>query len=128
MKKKVEPNPALCFDGLNKTKIQGEDYDSTEEKDEKAELVKLFRTVFPGELVKVLGNGIQSIIETELSSILVAELYQRVEGKTNYRNGYRERKEPLSIGIGPVNLSIPKLRSGSFYPSILEHYQRVDRA
>ena len=91
-------------------------------------MVKLFRTMFPGELVKVLENGIQSIIETELSSILVAELYQRVEGKTNYRNGYRKRKEPLSIGIGPVNLSIPKLRSGSFYPSILEHYQRVDRA
>ena len=62
-------------------------------KDERAELVKLFRTVLPGDFVKVLENGIQSIIEAELSSILGAEPYQRVEGRTNYRNGYRERKE-----------------------------------
>jgi len=55
-------------------------------KDERAELVKLFRTMLPGELVKLLEIGIQSIIETELSSILGAEHYQRVEGRTNYRN------------------------------------------
>ena len=35
--------------------------------------------------MKVLGNGIQSIIETEFSSILGAETYQRLEGRTNYR-------------------------------------------
>jgi putative transposase len=89
-------------------------------KDERAELVKLFRSVLPGDFVKVLENGIQSIIEAELSSRLGAEPYQRVEAITNYRNGYRERKEPLSTGLGPINLSIPKLRNGSFYPSILE--------
>jgi hypothetical protein len=34
VKKKVEPNPALCFDGLKqKTTRQGEDHDSTEEKE-----------------------------------------------------------------------------------------------
>jgi hypothetical protein len=33
MKKKVEPNPALCFDGLNKTKRQREDHDSTSGKE-----------------------------------------------------------------------------------------------
>jgi len=97
-------------------------------KDEQAELVKLFRSMVPGEFVKVLENSIQRIIEAELSSILGAEPYQRVAGRTNYRNGYRERKEPFSTGLGPVNLSIPKLRNGSFYPSILEQYQRVDRA
>jgi len=97
-------------------------------KDEQAELVKLFRSIIPGDFVKVLENSIQRIIETELSTILGAEPYQRVEGRTNYRNGYRARKEPLSTGLGPINLSIPKLRNGSFYPSILEQYQRVDRA
>ncbi len=48
-------------------------------------MVKLFRTMFPGELVKVLENCIQSIIETEISSILGAETYKRMEGRTNYR-------------------------------------------
>lgn len=33
MKKKVEPDPALCFDGLIETINQGEDHDSTEEKE-----------------------------------------------------------------------------------------------
>ena len=37
-------------------------------KDERAELVKLFRTVLPGDFVKVLENGIHSIIEAELRS------------------------------------------------------------
>jgi len=72
-------------------------------KDEKAELVKLFRTVLPGDFVKVQENGIQSIIEAELSARLGAEPYERVEGRTNYRNGYRERKEALATGVGPVN-------------------------
>ncbi len=39
-------------------------------KDERAELVKLFRTIMPGNFVKVLQNGIQSIIEAELSAVL----------------------------------------------------------
>ncbi len=97
-------------------------------KDGKAELVKIIQSAIPGDFVKVLEHSIQSIIEAELSARLGAEPYQRVDDRTNYRNGYRERKEPLSTGLGPVNLSIPKLRSGSFYPSILDQYQRVDRA
>ena len=77
-------------------------------KDERAELVKLFRTMVPGDFVKVLENSIQRFIEAELSSRLGAEPYQRVEGRTNYRNGYRERKEPLSTGLGSINTGIPK--------------------
>ena len=75
-----------------------------------------------------MEQSIQKIVEEEISSILGAEPYQRSETRTNYRNGYRGRKEPINTGIGPVSIRIPKLRKGSFYPSILEHYQRVDRA
>ena len=56
-------------------------------KDERAELVKLFRTALPGDFVKVLESGIQSIIDAELTARLGAEPYQRVESRTNYRNG-----------------------------------------
>jgi len=42
-------------------------------KDERAELVKLFQSIIPGDFVKVLENGIQSIIEAELSARLGAE-------------------------------------------------------
>ena len=79
-------------------------------KDEKAELVKLIQSVIPGDFVKVLENSIQRIVEEEVSMILGADLYQRSEARSNYRNGYRERKEPFSTGIGPVDISMPKLR------------------
>jgi len=97
-------------------------------KNEVAEIVKLIQETVPGDFVKVLESSIHRIIEAELSNQLGAGHYERNVARTNYRNGYRERKEPLSTGIGPIDVSIPKLRRGSFYPSILEHYQRVDRA
>ena len=97
-------------------------------KEEKSELVKLIQEAMPGDLLKVLESSIHRIIDTELSMLLGADPYERIEGRTNYRNGYRVRKAPLSTPMGPVAISIPKLRKGSFYPSILEHYQRVDRA
>lgn len=97
-------------------------------KDEKSELVKLIREAMPGELLKVFENSVQRIIDAELSMLLGADSYERTTDRTNYRNGYRARKDPLSTPMGPVAISIPKLRKGSFYPSILEHYQRVDRA
>ena len=80
--------------------------------DGKAELVKLIPSVNPGDFVKVLENSIQRIAEEEVSMILGADPYQRSAKRTNYRNGYRERKEPLVTGIGPVNISIPKGKKG----------------
>lgn len=45
----------------------------------------------------------------------------------NQRNGYRERT--LLTCVGPINLRIPKLRSGSYFPdSLVTRYSRVDRA
>ena len=92
------------------------------------ELVKLIQPVISGDFVNALDSSRQRIVEKEVSIVPGADPYQRSGARTNYRNGYRERKEPLGTGIGPVNISIPKLRKGSFYPSILEQCQRVDRA
>ena len=97
-------------------------------KKEGDELVKVIHEAIPGDFIKVLEYGIQRFIEAELSDQLGAEPYERSENRDNYRNGYRQRKEPLSTAIGPVSVKIPKLRKGSFYPSVLEHYQRIDRA
>lgn len=45
----------------------------------------------------------------------------------NRRNGYRERK--LVTGVGTINLRIPKLRAGTYFPEDLsERFSRVDRA
>ena len=56
-----------------------------------------------------------------------AEVDQLCAGGANNRNGYRERN--LATCVGDITLSIPKLRSGSFFPEdVVERYQRADRA
>ncbi len=60
----------------------------------------------------------QELIEAELSAVIGADRYQRTEGRTNERNGHRPRV--LTTKAGDIELAIPKLRRGSFFPSILE--------
>ena len=113
-RKKVEPDPALCVDGFNKKpKRQGEDYNSTEDKERwEAELVKLIQSVILGDFVNILEPSIQGIVAEEFSMSLEADSYQRSAKRTNYRNVYRERKVPIVTEIGPVNISIPKGKKG----------------
>jgi putative transposase len=68
----------------------------------------------------------QELIETELSALIGAERYERSDERTNERNGHRTRV--LTTKAGDVELAIPKLRRGSFFPSILEPRRRIDQA
>jgi putative transposase len=68
----------------------------------------------------------QELIETELTSAIGAGLYERTEDRTNERNGHRPRV--LATKAGDIELAIPKLRKGSFLPSILEPRRRIDQA
>ena len=61
---------------------------------------------------------LQALIEAEATEVIGAEPHQRTESRTNQRNGTRPRL--LSTKAGDVELSIPKLRRGSFFPSVLE--------
>jgi putative transposase len=58
--------------------------------------------------------------------VLGADRYERTEERLGYRNGHRSRR--LTTHVGDIDLRIPKLRSGSFLPSILESRPRVDQA
>jgi putative transposase len=58
--------------------------------------------------------------------VIGAGPHERTEGRENYRNGHRPRL--LSTKAGDVELQIPKLRQGSFFPQILERRRRIDRA
>ena len=58
--------------------------------------------------------------------MLGADRNQRSEERLGYRNGYRPRV--LTTQVSEIDLRIPKLRSGSFLPSILEPHRRVDQA
>ena len=75
---------------------------------------------------ELVRHGLQQLIELEVAAVLGADRHERSEERLGYRNGYRPRQ--LTTQVGDINLRIPKLRSGSFLPSILEPCRRVDQA
>ena len=75
---------------------------------------------------RLVERGMQDLIDVELSAAIGAEPHERTESRSNHRNGARSRT--LSTPAGDVELRIPKLRVGSFYPSLLEPRRRVDQA
>ena len=74
----------------------------------------------------LLERGMQQLIDSELTATIGAELHERTDTRTNHRNGARQRT--LSTPAGDIELRIPKLRVGSFFPSLLEPRRRVDQA
>lgn len=68
----------------------------------------------------------QDLIDAELTTAIGAEPLERTERRVTQRNGGRRRL--LSTPAGDIELRIPKLRVGSFFPSLLESRRRVDRA
>ena len=75
---------------------------------------------------EALALVLQALIETEAAQQIGAGRYERREQRTAYRNGSRTRL--LSTKAGDVELRIPKLREGSFFPALLEPRRRIDRA
>ncbi|MEW2331816.1 IS256 family transposase [Micromonospora chersina] len=68
----------------------------------------------------------QALIEAELTAVIGAAPHQRSETRVAQRNGHRPRT--LTTTAGDLDLRIPKLRTGSFFPSLLERRRRVDQA
>jgi putative transposase len=66
------------------------------------------------------------LIEAELTSVIGAAPNQRTPERLAQRNGHRPRL--LATTAGDLELRIPKLRAGSFFPSLLERRRRVDQA
>lgn len=68
----------------------------------------------------------QELIEAEVTARIGAGRYERNPERVTCRNGTREKK--LATPSGTLELQIPKLREGSFFPSLLEPRRRVDQA
>ena len=69
---------------------------------------------------------LQALVDAEATVRIGAEPHQRTEARTAQRNGYRERL--VTTAAGDVELRIPKLRTGSFFPSLLARRRRIDQA
>src|ERR1700750_421022 len=68
----------------------------------------------------------QALIDAELTAVIGAGPWEHTEQRPGLRNGPRPRT--LTTTAGDLELRIPKLRAGSFFPSLLERRRRVDPA
>jgi putative transposase len=78
---------------------------------------------FLREGVRVLA---QALMELEVSQHLGAERYERTPERRGERNGHRERA--WDTRVGTVELRVPRVRDGSYFPALLEPRRRAERA
>jgi transposase-like protein len=69
---------------------------------------------------------VPALMEAELSAQIGAERDERSDERTTQRNGYRTR--PWETRVGTLEVAIPKLRSGSYFPSWLDARKRGEQA
>lgn len=79
---------------------------------------------FLREGVRILAQGLMELARWLRRSAL--KRYERSDERTIYGNGYRDRV--LETRVGRVDLKIPKLREGSYFPSMLEPRLRAEKA
>jgi transposase-like protein len=81
----------------------------------------------PDLLRSMLKMFVQSMMAAEADAICGAPFGERSDERVNTRNGYRPRE--WDTRTGTIELAIPKLRSGSYFPDwLLEHRKRAERA
>ena len=68
----------------------------------------------------------EQLMEAEVSGLIGAELGERTPDRATHRNGYRARR--WDTRAGEIELQIPKLRRGSYFPSFLEPRRRSEQA
>jgi transposase-like protein len=78
---------------------------------------------FLKEGVRVMA---QALMELEVTQHVGAERYERSPERTGQRNGYRER--PWNTRVGTIELPVPRVRDGSFFPALLEPRRRAEKA
>ena len=83
------------------------------------EVLDALRNADAADRIKQAAETIyQVLIDAELSAVIGAGPHERTASRTNQRNGARPRT--ISTTAGDLELRIPKLHTGSFFPALLE--------
>ena len=99
--------------------------------DDSMTLLEMFRTASAGGDVDVLREGVrilaQAIMEAEVTEVTGVPRGERdPERRLTHRNGYRDRR--WDTRVGTIELAIPRVRDGNYFPSLLEPSRRAERA
>lgn len=77
-------------------------------------------------LKEAVRSFVHDLMDKEVTALIGAERYERSEDRTNQRNGVRHR--PWDTRVGTLDLAIPRLRTGSYFPAWLEPRRRSEQA
>jgi putative transposase len=91
-----------------------------------AQLVQEVLLDDPTFLREIVERVVQQILEAEMTEHVGAAPYERVEGRTGQRNGYKPRA--LHTRVGTLNLLVPQDREGTFSTRLFSRYQRNEKA
>jgi putative transposase len=80
-----------------------------------------------GDFLRAIAESVmQLIMEADVDGLIGAGRHERSGERATWRNGYRDRS--LDTRVGTLNLKIPKLRTGTYFPGFLEPRKMVEKA
>ena len=95
--------------------------------DEKMTLFELIQKADSTDFLKELAaTTLQRLMEFQVDDLCGASRHERTGDRANYRNGHRART--LETRLGTLDLKIPKLRTGSYFPAFLEARKTGEQA
>jgi putative transposase len=93
-------------------------------------IAEVVRDVLRDEHADVIRESVravaQELMEAEISELIGAQHGERTEDRATHRNGYRARR--WDTRAGEIELQIPKMRQGSYFPSFLQPRKRSEQA
>src|SRR6202047_888388 len=88
--------------------------------DDRMALVELLQKSGDGDFLRAVAEAVlQILMEADVEGLIGAD-------RLNYRNGYRDRS--LDTRLGSLQLRIPKLRQGTYFPPFLEPRKTSEKA
>jgi putative transposase len=93
-------------------------------------IAEVVREVLRDEHADVIRESVravaQELMEVEVSELIGAQRGERTDDRATHRNGYRPRR--WDTRAGEIELQIPKIRQGSYFPSFLQPRKRSEQA
>ena len=95
--------------------------------DDNMALIELLQKTDDADFLKSVAElTLERLMAFEVEGLCGAAKHERSDSRVNYRNGYRARA--LDTRIGTLELRIPKLRQGTYFPPFLEPRKMSERA
>ena len=77
-------------------------------------------------LREMIGFVAERLMALDVEGLCGAGHGERTPARTNQRNGFRDR--PWETRAGTIDLEIPKLRKGAYFPAFLEPRRTAEKA